>query len=343
MRTYIFKQIVVLSVLITALSASCSKTEYEATKLPYNEITKFAISGFVDGDSVIGVLSNKEILIYWDQSVALPQTIRPTISVSKGASVLPASGESVPLDATTKFVVTAEDGTIQDYTVRFILQQPDPIVLSVNNTNLQWTNTAIISITGQYFLAGGPPSDIRVFARRLRDGVEFDLNIDHKYTNSVTLRAELPPFTAEADTGRHDIFLKVGQKTIEAAKVRIKAPALAPNFFSFLNEPTNISGDEELSIRIDDKMNGEILKFYSNRFSEIWFNLEQKNTNSYKQLKINKVTVEGNIIKFKVPSDLNDLTGYKLSSIWFRIKDASHWEGFETFLYDLGTKNITIQ
>ncbi|MBL1407250.1 hypothetical protein [Sphingobacterium faecale] len=343
MKGHIYLKLGVICLLFTSLLASCSKTEYEPTKLPYKEITKFAIAGFVAGDTVTGVITTDEILVYWDQAVPLPETITPKISVSTGARISPAAGTTVTLHEQTKFTVTADDGSTQDYRIKFILQQPDPIILSTNTTVLQWTDSPFLGITGQYFLAGGDPTNIRVFARRLRDGVEFDLNVDPGYTKSVALRASLPAFTTASDTGRHDIFLSVAQKTIEVSKVRINAPSLRSDFFSFTRQPSSLSAGDDVSILIDDKAAGAILKLYRGRFAEVWLNLEQSSPNSYKQLKISNVTEDGNTIKFKIPADASTALGYKLTSIFFRIKDTSHWEGYQTYSHITGDKNITIQ
>lgn len=122
-----------LSILATALigssllTVSCEKTKYEYLKKPYTDILSFKIASPIEGlDSLSAVIAGDSISIYWDPSLALPNTISPRISVANVASIKPASGEAVPFSDKTVFTVTAEDGTIKEYRLIPMVNTPIP-------------------------------------------------------------------------------------------------------------------------------------------------------------------------------------------------------------------------
>ena len=82
----------------------------EWTPMPLSEIVEFEVWGvhtFRKGKSIeLDVIHNVDI-----------KTIKPTIEVSPGATVTPASREPVDLTIQKTYVVTASDGRTAKYTV----------------------------------------------------------------------------------------------------------------------------------------------------------------------------------------------------------------------------------
>lgn len=304
MKQYITSLILSVCTLSVVFISSCTKTEYEQTKLPYNEITKFAIKSFTEGDSIQAVISDNELIIYWDKAVAIPTQITPDIAVSEGASISPASGQSVKVTDDLSFTVTADDASTKTYKLRFVLQTPTPIVLATNNaTWLQWhEGSAMVSINGQYFLAGGDPSAIRVFARRASDGFEFDLIVPPSSIKSTSIGAKLPPYTTAMDTGRHDIKLNIGTTTIDLAQGYIRPHPLINTHFK-LEAPTvkTITAGQEIRFRIDEgEAVGRVNKYYAGKCSKITF--YHVNKGEYKLITISDFKQEDNTISFKFPT-----------------------------------------
>lgn len=304
MRQYIKQFVLVVFTFSAVYITSCTKTEYEQTKLPYNEITKFGIKSFTEGDSIQAVISGEELIIYWDKAVAIPERITPAIAVSKGASVSPASGQAVAVTENLSFVVTAEDATTKAYKVRFILQTPSPIILSSNNaTWLQWfSGSSPVVINGQYFLAGGDPSAIRVFARRASDGFEFDLVTPAESIKSTSIMAKLPEYTAAMDTGRHDIKLSIGTKTIDVTQGYIRPhPLINTHFKQEAPLTKTIKVGDEIRFLLDDgALAGRATKYYAGKCSKITF--YHVNKGEFKLITVSDFTQTGNTISFKLPS-----------------------------------------
>lgn len=304
MKLYTPQFVLALLTFSVVLISSCTKTEYEQTKLPYKEISRFAIKSFTEGDSIQAVISGNELIIYWDKAVALPANISPSIAVSKGATVFPVSGQSVPVNENLSFVVTAEDATTTTYKVRFVFQTPTPIILSSNNSTwLQWfSGSSGVIINGQYFLAGGDPSSIRVFARRVSDGFEFDMKTTPENIKSTMIRADLPEYTAAMDTGRHDIKLNIGTKTIDVAQGYIRPyPLLANHFKQEVPTQKTIKTGEEIRFRLDDgELSGRATKYYVGKCSNITF--YHVNNGTYKLITVSDFKQEGNTISFKLPA-----------------------------------------
>lgn len=99
------------------LIQSCTKTEYEQLKRPYNDIHSFSIAGYSELDSIRASIVDNNIIIYWNEDIEHPNKIRPTITLPKGASISPESGVEVDFSENVTYTVTAEDGTVREYTL----------------------------------------------------------------------------------------------------------------------------------------------------------------------------------------------------------------------------------
>src|SRR5690606_29640723 len=126
----------------TLLLSSC-KTEYP--ELPYNEIEKFRVVDETSGVDISAAIQGNEIIfLYWPPLVGEPDSIRPEITVSEGATVFPASLENVPFGEEVTYTVTAENGEKRQYRLLPTTGQP-PIdfTFSDNAFNLGKSDMAI--------------------------------------------------------------------------------------------------------------------------------------------------------------------------------------------------------
>lgn len=212
---------------ITSLFTACKKTEYEQIKRPYNNIERFSLAAYGNLDSVNAVISGDTVYIYWNGETAPPATITPVISISAGASIMPASGTAVTFKDTTTYTVTAEDGSIRKYKIKPVFNVAVPRLTSLVAPNRWvWEANFPLLIDGQYFFSAGNAADIKVYAQRLRDGFEFNLTVNQTLTTATQLNLNLPKMTAELDSGLHRIWVQVGAFPSNYLDVWIKQPLL---------------------------------------------------------------------------------------------------------------------
>lgn len=265
--------------LLVAVISSCNKTEYETLKRPYNTIEGFSIAGYHALDSINGVISEDEIKVYWSAEAARPATIKPTIALSPGATISPASGQAVPFSESTVYTVTAEDGTAKEYKLKPVVNTAIPVLTALDNfVAWQWATIDQLKINGEYFLNSGGAANIRAYAQRLRDGYEFDLEVDKEKTIGTQLVLDLPKFTAEQDTGLHRIYVKVGDFPSNSLDTYIGLPVLSNISTSLtLKEAgkTFYVGDTlTLTINLSPKIDmDQFTKYFSkNNLNNIQFN-----------------------------------------------------------------------
>ncbi|SFA39507.1 hypothetical protein SAMN04488511_101458 [Pedobacter suwonensis] len=134
---------------------SACKKEYE--DFPYADIVSFTVKD-ANGEPVKAVIDDKNLTIYWPSGQTVPDHITPAIVVSERASVSPASGQSVAFKETTKFVVTAQNGTTKAYLIKMVINQP---LLKINissgvlvyNTKNFVNRGSNINVTGDNIIA----------------------------------------------------------------------------------------------------------------------------------------------------------------------------------------------
>src|SRR5690606_25366003 len=236
-----------IAVASTALFGAC-KTEYP--DLPYAEIETFTIED-ANGDPLQAVIKEDEIIIYWTPLEDEPETIRPVITLSERASISPASGEAVPYNAATAYIVTAQDGSRKTYTLRPEGGQPIPYLKTGLATEIYINNS--FSIAGDYFL----PDTDRTKVYLLADEQEYELREFNSLTNAV-INLSIP-ITTELDTGYYEVKVVTGRYTL-TAKERIHLNA--PNLSSLLDRtklPSNLSPGQTFSVYFTQE---EALKFY---------------------------------------------------------------------------------
>lgn len=269
---------------LPALFAACSKTVYDQETRPYTDIISFYIEGQVAGKQQLqGVISNDSIVVYWNPEVAQPSNIVPTIQVAAGASISPASGTSVAFSNDTKYTVTAENGDTKEYTLRIKTNRELPIltavVASFDNIfpieeyywritpNSQATSGVFFNMLGEYFLATGNKEDIKVYMQRLHDGYEVDLAIDQESISNTSLKVELPKFSNQLDTGRHRIWVQVGDLVSESKDIFMRTPSLqqVTTVEGQLKErgtPVHAGQNVTINYKYVDQLEGAITRYY---------------------------------------------------------------------------------
>ena len=91
-----------------------------------NRIVAFKVGEFSPDTVLEAAIKDDSLLVYWPTFKTVPSTISPDIIISKGASINPSSGESVPFETGTKYTVKAEDQSEKEYTLKVVLYQPVP-------------------------------------------------------------------------------------------------------------------------------------------------------------------------------------------------------------------------
>lgn len=305
----------ILLVIAGAYMQSCSK-KYEDEKRAGNDITRFVIAGST-GDSVKCLIIDDTITINWDPEVAMPSTITPTIVVEEKATISPASGTAVPLNANTTYKVTAENGEIKTYTLKITLAAPIPSISSSLSAAI-WFNNTQIPIYGEYFLAGTDTSKISAYLKRTSDGLEIPLEINKKQVTNYSIIANMPVFSAEMGIGLHQLFVKTGNRVAKGVDMTIYAPPInnVTVVSSFAQDGQDIHADDSLTINYtasSSAYNGRIADFYSTQeIATVVFYFGYEMT-----VNVTEFVRKTNSIKFKVPEAVNKYIGQSLGQ--FRI------------------------
>lgn len=204
---------------------SCSK-EYETAPTPYNEITSFKIGYYNGQDTIEGIIDGSIIHIVWPGSTEwpIPEAVNPEITVSKNASISPASGTSILLEDGVTYTVTAQDGTAKTYTIKLtngalLPSFVDETIINVqvggkyninmfntagdgsdslflvndNNEEFKILHTSQVSVGGINFIADQPDgSGIPVG--------EYYVKVINKYNIPVKSNTKMVSVTADAPT-----------------------------------------------------------------------------------------------------------------------------------------------
>ncbi|WP_437921296.1 hypothetical protein [Sphingobacterium sp. LRF_L2] len=359
--------------------SACTKTEYEQTKQPYNDILSFRIAGENSGiDSLSAIIAGDSISIYWDQLIDVPTRISPVIKLSAGATISPASGEAVDFSKNTVYTVTAEDGTTRTFRLTPIFNVPIPTISSfaASSPVVAWGHAILfsyqnmtlnskranyifagdeqdgetvkilstsaretvsyaletvvpkhtINITGEYFLTGqGGSDDFRVFIRRLTDGYEIETPIETLSENLITAR--FPDYTAELDTGKHQLIFQMNGREFQGSEISIGAPA--PGYlkgdFTFHQQGQALQVGDEIKFTFDnmhDDYEGSVTRFYGlDKVTaiEYVFAADGGTGVSYGNITTGNFRLEGNSLIHEVPSWMKtmNLATMKLRTISF--------------------------
>lgn len=313
--------------LFILLSYSCSKTEYKVTERPYNEIKKFAIAGYGNQDSIKGVITDNEILVYWNSDNQRPTHVRPHISISQAASISPLSDAEVEFSENTVYTVTAEDGSVRTYTLRPVIQQPIPLLHSLyvgkNATDLTWVDTETFHLRGEYFLAAGNQA-IKVYAQRLKDGYEFDIPHHIENATPTSLEVSLPEFTTAQDTGWHKVWLKVGELTSGSREVYFvqPTPQNMQTAFTLQQHGQALQPRQELTLdySFTDNYDGAVTRYYVKNFGTIYVNIQGLSNGSQAYVEVEDISYTDNQVSFKLPETIGQYAGGYIHHFQIRAK-----------------------
>lgn len=334
-----FRYLGCLLLLLTALS--CSKTNYEQLKRPYNDITHFAIGGYNQLDSIRAVIVDNEIRLYWSAEAERPAKVTPSIVVSPGATISPASDEEVSFAESTVYTVTAEDGTAREYKLVPLINEAIPLLSALDNFGVwQWGTIHPLKINGEYFLNSGGAGNVRAYAQRLRDGYEFDLEVVEDQTIQTQLAVELPKFTTEQDTGMHRIYVKVGDFPSNSLDVYVGLPVLSNVITSFTLEeagqPIYLGDMLTITLNLGHKIDMDQFKRYfnSNNFEGLQFNMSDINSQGSSAVTslrgLSDITLEDNKITARIDdtsATLSDGTLYPSEIYVHFTYDYSYYGG----------------
>lgn len=248
----------------------CTKTKYENEKRPYNNIETFVVKGYA-GDSINAVINEGTIIVYWAAEAAMPATIKPVIAVSAHATISPASGTEVAFSDTTVYKVTAENGSVQTYRLKPVINRAVPKISAIAPNNLHFFSDTNVTISGEYFLSGGV-DDVHVYAQRLRDGFEFDLLINYSKLTMTNITAYLPRYSPLLDTGAHKIWVKVGNRVSESKDIMIRIPDVLFSglmHLAFEEAGKKVAAGDSATLKFWDDYNGDVCKWYKKRFTRL--------------------------------------------------------------------------
>lgn len=113
---------VALLLTTATLSFACKK-EKEYTPYPYNAITAFNVTA--EEGKVSAAITEDSVVLYWPGWENVPASIKPEITISENASIMPASGETVELKDGFAWTVKAQDGSTKKYYLKLVINQPE--------------------------------------------------------------------------------------------------------------------------------------------------------------------------------------------------------------------------
>lgn len=101
------------------LSMFSCKTEVITAATPYAEIISFKVPYDNGKDSISGIINGDKIIINWPglSEWPIPQKLKPKITVSKNAQVVPGSNQEIELKDGLSYEVKAQDGTLKKYKI----------------------------------------------------------------------------------------------------------------------------------------------------------------------------------------------------------------------------------
>lgn len=291
----LYKTYLAIAIGCTILFSAC-KTEYP--DLPYAEIETFTIED-AHGQPLRAVIKDAEIIIYWTPLEEEPETIRPVITLSEGATISPASGEAVPYSAATAYTVTAQDGSKKTYTLRPEGGQPIPY-LHIPSTEIYINST--FSILGDYFVPDAERTKVYIIA----NGQEHELTEFRQLTNSVI--QPFIPLSTPLDTGYYELKVVTGRYTLTAPE---RMHLNAPNLAALLDKtrlPSTLTPGQVLSLYFTEE---QALKFYEN--ADFTAQMFYYSDNSAVEFDPNVKFVNAAEIQITIPAGIN--TG----SVWFNL------------------------
>ena len=335
--------------------SSCSKTEYDQEMRPYTDIISFYIDDQHVGEQKMqGVISGDSIIVYWNPELTLPTSVTPTIQTANGATISPASGTTVAFSEETVYTVTAENGDVKQYRLKIKTQREIPVLTGIVASyliphpveELHWivgtegqANAGYrLNLLGEYFLATGTSDDIKVYMQRLHDGYEFDLDVVSSSVTNTSMQVELPNFSLQLDTGRHRIWVQVGDLASESKDIFLRSPSIQQ--YGEVNAVLEEAGKDvragqvlHINYTYEDNLGGAITRYYDPKdFNAVVLSVrvleridttinprtgKERYTNVYRSgnFEITDVDIMNEKVSFKLPEEIEDFVGGTLQMI----------------------------
>ena len=201
-----------------------------------NQIIAFQLEEFSADTVLEAAIKEDSLIVYWPSSIKpAPATISPIILVPEGASVTPASGESVPFETGTSFTVTAEDRNEKTYFLKVVFYQPEPYYNSGSGAVRFFDRNDIryLEVIND-IEAFGIYNDVRLDGDFfLTDTTKTRLVLTHLESNEQTVFPALSRTTVaqaffripeDLERGYYSSALETGRKAIEEDSVWVKHP-----------------------------------------------------------------------------------------------------------------------
>lgn len=182
-----------------------------------------------------------------------------------------------------------------------------------------------VNIEGEYFISGqGSGGKFRVFIKRLKDGFEIETPIETLTENKIV--AVFPKYTAELDTGMHQLVFQMNGREFKGPEVKINAPAPAylKGDFKFHQQGQLLKEGDDIKLSFDnihDDFDGSITRFYPlSKLTSVEYIFAATAGNNIARGSILRkdLTIEGNTITHKLPLGMittNNGSAMRLKSI----------------------------
>ena len=201
-----------------------------------NRIIAFQVEEFSADTVLEAAIKEDSLIIYWPSSIKpAPANISPTIVVSEGAIVTPASGENVPFETGTSFTVTAEDENEKTYFLKVVFYQPEPYYNSGSGAVRFFDRNDIhyievingiealgiyndIRLDGDFFLTDTTKTQL------VLTNLESDEQMVFPALSRTTVSIAFFRIPENFERGYYSSVFITGEKTIEEDSVWIKHP-----------------------------------------------------------------------------------------------------------------------
>ena len=199
-----------------------------------NRIVAFKVEEFSPDTVLEAAIKDDSLIVYWPTYKTIPATISPDIIIPEGATIDPSSRESVPFETGTKYLVTAEDQSEKEYTLKVVLYQPVPWYGDSQSRNNLDQIGIVPDLGGSRLLVGDffVPDTIqtRMYIINLETKKETRLNI-----RSITINQILLEIPASIEPGYYSTKLISGIHSIEDDSVWLRYPQ--PDLFFWDDSP----------------------------------------------------------------------------------------------------------
>ena len=199
-------------ILLMAVSFAACKKEYQ--QYYYTHIVSFTVPT-ENGTPVKALADSGRISVSWLQAWPVPDSITPEIVLPEGAKIEPLSGKKVPFRDGFTYVVTAADGTKQQWKLKLDLKQAEP-VMNIQTGTIARVGT-VFPIAGNNFLED--PLQTRLF---LVDKKGIDTT--SLPVTALTFQAVSVTIPATVDTGTYHIKMVSGIKTAYSSSFKVMYP-----------------------------------------------------------------------------------------------------------------------